>query len=64
MEIVAVIVGGLVAFLIESWIGMLIIGALHIELIHQLPALAYYQTMLVVLALNFIASPFKSTSSD
>lgn len=57
------IVAVFLAFFIQAWIVMLIVGALHATVWTSLPAFGYWGSCLVTLILWFVRSLFKTNNT-
>lgn len=59
MIVLGTILGGLVAILLEGLLLMLLLMGLHEYVAAEIPALGYWPSVLVVLALNFVGAFFR-----
>lgn len=48
--------------LFAAWVAMLLLGALHHSVSDSVPALSYWATFLVILAVSFVAGLFGKSS--
>ena len=64
-EVAGILLGLVTAFVLvfgfQAWIVMLVMGALHAEVAASIPAISFWASALVVLALGIVGSFFRSS---